>query len=87
MLSSKDRNIVIPHEQLKPESGNRCKICHTMTNITCINCSVGVCVEHWNKHASEVHMKGISLRNIMKVTSVYDALDLKTCLRYMFNKL
>jgi hypothetical protein len=88
VLSSKDSNIIIPHEQLKPESENRCKICHTITNITCINCNIGVCIDHWNTHKMEVHMKGISLRNIFKeATAVHDGLDLKTCLKYMFKKL
>jgi hypothetical protein len=88
MLSSKDNNFSILGKQFTAEDENRCELCNTITTITCINCSVGVCVEHWNTHVAEVHMKGISLRNIFKeATAVHDGLDLKTCLKYMFKKL
>jgi hypothetical protein len=85
MLSSIDNNFSILGKQF---TENRCELCNTITTITCINCSVRVCVEHWNTHVIEVHMKGISLRNIIKeATVVHDGLDLKTCLKYMFKKL
>lgn len=86
--SLKDNNISNLDTRFRVENENRCKICNTITTITCVNCSVGVCVEHWNIHKTQAHMKDISFRDILKEAyAQHDGLDLKTCLKYMFKKL
>jgi hypothetical protein len=85
--SSKDNNPKL-NTQFRVKSENRCKICNEITRITCVNCGIGVCVEHWDIHRAQVHMKGISLRTVFKeATAVHDGLDFKTCLKYMFKRL
>ena len=85
-IADEDSSIDIPY---KLDNGDRCKICHTITNITCINCNIGVCIDHLDIHKMEVNTKGVhSVRYTFKLVCVAnEGLDLKICLKYLFKKL
>lgn len=63
------------------------KISNPIITVTCLNCNERVSVSQWNRHKTEVHMKGISLFSLLKETeTVSDGLNVMTCLKYVFKK-
>jgi hypothetical protein len=84
----KDNKRSNPEKQFKLDEEKKGKIFDTITTVTCNNCNVTVPVIHWDKHKTEVHMKGISFFRLLKeIDTADDGLDLKMSIRYMFKKL
>jgi hypothetical protein len=81
-------------KQAKLDIEDKCGICGSTTDKStlhprCVNCNVRICINHWNQHKTEVHMKDISsFRNtVRQITAIDDCLDFKTCVKYMFKRL
>jgi hypothetical protein len=85
--SRKDHNNSFSEKQSRLGDVKEDKISDIISTVTCLNCNVKVPITHWNKHKTEVHMKGVSfLRLLKEIESVDDGLNLKTCIKYMFKK-
>jgi hypothetical protein len=81
----------VQHENVEVIStkieGDGCEICNSNMTVTCVNCNVKICINHWDKHKAEIHMKGVSLWDLLKeVNTAQNGLDFKTSVRYLFKR-